>query len=86
MQVNLLDLQYITMNKNSYFVKEKRNSKEKRQRYMAEPINIEKNLPHLVQETICVKCLHRWIDVRPESVWLKDCDIPHLDFSGSKNF
>lgn len=42
-----------------------------------EPINIEAKLPHIVQETMCVKCLHRWIDVRPESTWLKNCECPN---------
>ena len=39
--------------------------------------NIEANTPHLVQEAVCLKCLHRWIDVRPETVWLKDCECPN---------
>ena len=38
--------------------------------------NIEENLPHKVSETICINCKHRWIDVRPESVALKDCECP----------
>ena len=26
---------------------------------------------HIVQEVICVKCLHRWTAVRPKKVWLR---------------
>ena len=33
--------------------------------------SIEKNLPHKVSEVICLKCLNRWIAVRPETVHLK---------------
>lgn len=35
---------------------------------------IEVNLPHEVAELICLKCLHRWIGVYPESVLLKDIE------------
>lgn len=28
---------------------------------------------YVVEELICVKCLKRFINVRPESLWLKDC-------------
>lgn len=37
---------------------------------------IEKNLPHYVSEIVCIKCLKRWIAVRPLFVKLKDihCD------------
>ena len=29
---------------------------------------IEEKMPHKVSEVICVKCLYRWIDVRPANV------------------
>ena len=29
---------------------------------------------HKVSEVICVKCLHQWIDVRPEGVPLKNLE------------
>lgn len=45
---------------------------------------IEEELtPYLVGELMCVSCLHRWIDVHPESVWLKDLECPHC---GKKGF
>lgn len=44
--------------------------------------NIEANLPHVVQEAICLKCLYRWISVRPKSVWLKDCECPECRETG----
>lgn len=39
-------------------------------------IGIEEKQPHLVAECMCVNCLRRWIDVRPEDVWLKDLECP----------
>lgn len=35
---------------------------------------IEVNLPHEVAELICLKCLHRWIGVYPQSTLLKDLE------------
>ena len=32
--------------------------------------------PHVVSEVMCVKCLRRWIAVRPVEVWLKDLHCP----------
>ena len=34
----------------------------------------EDNLPHVTAEVICVKCLHRFIDVRPTSILLKELE------------
>lgn len=34
--------------------------------------NIEDNIPHEVSELICLKCLHRWIGVYPETTLLKE--------------
>ena len=31
---------------------------------------------HIVQECICLKCLYRWIDVRPVGTHLKDLECP----------
>lgn len=44
---------------------------------MADIIPIETNKPHVVSEVICVKCLKRWICVRPESVLLIDLECPN---------
>lgn len=44
--------------------------------------NIEELSPHLVQETICLKCLYRWIDVRPEGCLLKKCECPRCEEIG----
>ena len=38
--------------------------------------DIEEGMPHVVQECLCVNCLRRWIDVRPEGVWLKELECP----------
>lgn len=33
--------------------------------------------PHLVHEAMCVKCLHRWIEVRSVDTALKELECPH---------
>lgn len=42
----------------------------------------EENMPHLVQETVCLKCLKRWMDVRPEGTLLKDLECPGCGETG----
>ena len=49
---------------------------------MASVLNIEDFIPHICQETICVKCLCRWIDVRPRGVMLKNIECPNCKNSG----
>ncbi len=39
-------------------------------------INFEQNLPHKVSEVICLRCLNRWIAVRPEDTLLKQLECP----------
>lgn len=34
----------------------------------------EENTPHIVQEVVCLKCLHRWIAVMPKGTLLKDLE------------
>lgn len=43
---------------------------------------IEKNKLHKVSEVICLKCLTRWIAVRPVTVLLKDleCECSECGF------
>lgn len=41
---------------------------------MSKVIPIEANMEHTVSEVICLKCLSRWISVRPSSVLLKDIE------------
>ena len=41
---------------------------------MAELIDINNNIPHKVSEVICIKCLHRWIAVRPVTITLKNLE------------
>ena len=41
---------------------------------MAEFIDIDNNIPHKVSEVICIKCLHRWIAVRPVITKLKNLE------------
>jgi hypothetical protein len=36
--------------------------------------DIQAKMPHEVAELICLKCLHRWIGVYPESVPLKEIE------------
>lgn len=44
---------------------------------MAEVIDIEANLPHRVQEVICVECKRRWIACAQAKVRLKDYECPN---------
>ena len=37
--------------------------------------NYEKK-PHVVSEVVCLKCLKRWISVRPEETLLKNLECP----------
>ena len=41
---------------------------------MAELLCIEDAMPHEVAELVCLKCLHRWIGVYPETTLLKDIE------------
>ncbi len=38
--------------------------------------------PHKVSEVICVRCLKRWIAVRPEETQLKDMECPGCRMTG----
>lgn len=37
---------------------------------------------HVESELICIGCKYRFIDVRPEDVWLKDLECPHCGKTG----
>lgn len=45
---------------------------------MAKIIEFDKFVytPHIVHEAMCIKCLHRWTEVRPEGTLLKDLECP----------
>ena len=43
---------------------------------MGEITDIWANKPHIVSEVVCLKCLKRWIAVRPEETLLKDLECP----------
>lgn len=45
-------------------------------------VEIDANKPHEVSECMCVKCLRRWIDVRPEGTLLKDLVCPGCGLTG----
>jgi Zn finger protein HypA/HybF involved in hydrogenase expression len=45
-------------------------------------ISFEEHIPHKVSETICIKCGHRQIDVRPEGTLLKDLECPQCRETG----
>ena len=39
---------------------------------------IKENLTeHIVHEAMCVSCLHRWIEVRPQGTLLKNLECPN---------
>lgn len=43
---------------------------------MGELIDLDEKRPHKVSEVICLKCLQRWIDVRPVGTALKSLECP----------
>lgn len=45
-------------------------------------IPIEEKMPHKVSEVMCVRCVRRWIDVRPVGVQLKDLMCPGCGQTG----
>ena len=49
---------------------------------MSKVIPIEENMEHVVSEVICLKCLHRWISVRPRTCLLKEihCDCGNVGY------
>lgn len=49
---------------------------------MGKLISIEENVPHRISEVICLKCLHRWVAVRPETTLLKilECQCGAVGF------
>lgn len=44
--------------------------------------NIFDYTPHKVSEVICLKCLYRWIAVRPSETLLKTLECPYCRKSG----
>lgn len=46
-------------------------------------VPIEEKMPHKVSEVICVRCLKRWIGVRPEGTKLKDLECPGCHMTGA---
>ena len=49
---------------------------------MSNIIDISANEPHLVCETVCLKCFHRWIAVYPEKTLLKQLECPNCGVVG----
>lgn len=45
-------------------------------------IDLFEKTPHIVQELICVKCLTRWIGVRPQGTLLKKLECPKCNNVG----
>lgn len=43
---------------------------------MGKLIDLDENRPHKVSEVVCLKCLHRWIAVRPVGTLLKELHCP----------
>lgn len=42
----------------------------------------EEHTPYIVQELVCLKCLHRWIAVRPKGTLLKELECPKCEQKG----
>lgn len=49
---------------------------------MGKVIDINELSPHKVSEVICLKCLKRWLAVRPEPTKLKDLECPQCKEKG----
>lgn len=45
-------------------------------------IEFESSLLYKASEIVCLKCLHRWIAVRPEGVLLKKLECPNCGERG----
>lgn len=43
---------------------------------MGNIVDIYEKKPHVVSEVVCLKCLKRWISVRPEETLLKNLECP----------
>lgn len=43
---------------------------------MGKLIDLDENRPHKVSEVVCLKCLHRWIAMRPVGTLLKELHCP----------
>lgn len=43
-------------------------------------INLDDNRPHKVSEVICLKCLYRWVAVRPVGTPLKNLQCPKCGY------
>lgn len=44
---------------------------------------VDEHTPHIVQEVVCLSCLHRWIAVRPEGTLLKELECPECEKCGN---
>jgi len=55
-------------------------AKEREERGM--PIELNDRRPHAVSELICVKCLYRFISVRPVTIPLKKLECPMCKCTG----
>lgn len=45
--------------------------------------HIEQRIPHTVSEVMCVRCVRRWVSVRPEAVKLKELVCPCCEQAGA---
>ena len=43
----------------------------------------ENNTPHIVQELICLYCMHRYIAVRPQGTLLRNLECPQCGTVGN---
>lgn len=50
--------------------------------YKGNVVDFEANLPHEVKELICIDCKHRFIDVSPCGLVLKDMVCPECGKTG----
>lgn len=43
---------------------------------------IESKKLYKTSVVVCLKCLHRWVAVRPETTWLKELECPLCNLTG----
>ena len=49
---------------------------------MAEIHRFEEGIDHITSELICINCKHRFLNLRPLTVWLKDLECPNCKETG----
>lgn len=49
---------------------------------MAKIHKIEEGIDHILEENICLDCKHRFLDIKPANLWLKQLECPNCGKTG----